>query len=144
MESPLAAYCCSKGVLYLDYYDVYLNQEIVGGVNVTEEGLYYRISCRCTLDEGIYRLIAYFENTSVQIGVCVPQGSDYILEKKIPIKQLNKEIKAFQIISKDTVSGQLIPISDDKPFEGIQELEHARFEEYNDCLCIRIMSQSGC
>ena len=56
----------------------------VGTVSVQISGLYADIVCRCTLpDNKIYRLYTVCNGEKINIGVLVPEGSEFVLRKKL-------------------------------------------------------------
>ena len=69
----------------LQNYDVTYDGQTVGRVKLEREGLYYRLSCRCRVqDRELHRLYAGRE----KLGVLIPEGGDLVLETKVAAKRL--------------------------------------------------------
>ena len=97
-------------------FDVTLEGQSVGAVEVKREGLYCRISCRCRMvDQEVHRLYAGGE----KIGVLIPEYGKLTLETRVAAKRL-KPGCAF------TLDGQaeiFIPI---RPGEAFGHLDQVR------------------
>ena len=66
-------------------FDVTLNGQATGTVEVKREGLYCRIVCRCRMvDGGIHRLYAGDE----KIGVLIPENGELTLETRVAAKRI--------------------------------------------------------
>lgn len=126
------------------YYDVYLDQRVVGKAEVEEEGLYYRIRCQCELHgEEIYKLMISTGAEPVLIGVCAPQGRFFGLDRKIPIKRVGKEIRMFYVVLREEETcGIFVPLSADRPFDAMENLCNARFR-IRDGVPGLVISQQG-
>jgi len=100
-------------------YEVTHNGQVVGRVDVSREGLYYRILCRCKMDgNDIHRLYADGE----KIGVLIPENGDLVLNTKIAVKRL-KPGCAFSL---DENMGMFIPICPGKPFAHLDKLRQGK------------------
>ena len=54
-----------------------------------KQGLYCRMQCRCQLPgDDIYRLKMLQGKESIHIGVLVPEGDGFLLDKRIPAKRI--------------------------------------------------------
>ena len=70
-------------------YAVMYRGEQVGKLQMQKQGLYCRIQCRCQLPgDDIYRLKMLAGEDSTHIGVLVPEGDGFLLDKKIPTKRI--------------------------------------------------------
>lgn len=70
-------------------YAVMYRGEQVGKLQMQKQGLYCRIQCRCQLPgDDIYRLKMLTGDDSTHIGVLVPEGDGFLLDKKIPAKRI--------------------------------------------------------
>ena len=97
-------------------YEVTYAGQAVGTVELSREGLYYRIICRCRVsDSEIHRLYADGE----KIGVLIPDGGELVLNTKVAAKRL-KEGCTFSL---DENSKQFIPI---RPGEAFAHLDKVR------------------
>ena len=69
----------------MDEFELKIGDEIVGHVCVRYEGLYCHISCSCRLTGAIiYRLTAVVGTETVNIGICIPKGKYFYVEKRLP------------------------------------------------------------
>ena len=71
------------GVLLLEgEHIVCLGKQTAGSVQVLRKGLYYRILCRCHLPgDVVCRLVAKLGEREEYIGIPVPEGDVFLLEK---------------------------------------------------------------
>lgn len=103
----------------LQNYDVTYDGQTVGRVELEREGLYYRLSCRCRVnDRGIHRLYAAGE----RIGVLIPDGGELVLETKVAAKRL-KEGGGFSLEEKRET---FIPIHPGEAFGHLGKLRLAK------------------
>lgn len=83
-------------------YDIKFDDSPVGKAQMEKQGLYMLFSCRCRLpDTGIYRIHAVYGDKREDLGICVPMGELFGMDKKIPAKQLEAGIPTFELIPKD-------------------------------------------
>ncbi len=108
--------------------DVWLDGEIAGSVCVTKEGLYTRFFCRCKLPDGqIYRLFVFCDGRGTDLGICVPQGEYYVVNKMVPSRQTGDGEMCFQVLSAaDKPKDKVIPVLCNEPFLLISQLERMR------------------
>lgn len=65
-------------------YEIYFQAEPRGAIRLEPEGLYYRLSGRCTEPgPGIWRLWACFGEESRLVGVCSPGDEGLQIEKRV-------------------------------------------------------------
>ena len=103
----------------LQNYDVTFDGQSVGRVELEREGLYYRLSCRCRVqDNEIHRLYVGRE----KLGVLIPQGGELVLETKVAAKRL----KEGCVFSLDETRGTFIPIHPGEAFGHLGKLRLAK------------------
>ena len=121
------------GVILEGNYEVFFGRNAVGKVQVIRQGLYYRFICRCKLpEEGIYRLCVLCGKTQTNLGVVVPEGTGFGLDKVIPVKRLEKGKPEFFLAPRhEPVSGMFVPISPEEPFYYIAKLKDSFLEYQN-------------
>ncbi len=114
-------------------YKIMLGDCCAGTAQVSREGLYYRIQCRCQLSgEVMYKIMASFGETQIDLGICVPKGDKFVLEKRIPAKQIGEGHIEFSLVPRHlSVQGLFIPIRAEEPFAYLQHLENAYLEARN-------------
>lgn len=122
-------------VIHLEHmYSVLLGPQHAGKVMVQRNGLYYHFNCSCDLPaDNIYRLIVTCDSKQENLGVLVPHGNRFTLEKKIPAKRIGAGDMTFKVIpKKETHSGTFMPISPEEPFAYISRLKQAFFLLQNE------------
>lgn len=99
-------------------YAVSIANEPVGKVCVTRQGLYYRFQCYCKLSGNVvYRLVVSYGSDSVNIGVLVPDGSAFCLDKKLPTKYFTENEPKFMLIPhRETSERVFAEIYPEEPF----------------------------
>lgn len=114
-------------------YDVYFGRQAVGTLQVRRQGLYYRVRCRCSLPgDAVCRLIFRTGEREESLGVPVPEGGVYVLEKMVPIKRFGEERPEFFLTSgRETRRGIFVPLCPEEPFRYIERLKDAYLEERN-------------
>ena len=112
-------------------YEVTFGNKTVGKVQVLQQGLYVRVICRCMIPgDQICKLYAVFDDKKENLGVLIPEGSGFLLDKRIPAKRLQKGDIRF-VLSAGTQlprSGEFIPIYPEEPFRYIDRLKTAFLE----------------
>lgn len=111
----------------VENYEVYMGKTAVGKVQVTREGLYYHFVCRCRLDgDNVRKLSVKCGDVVQKLGVLVPVGDGFGLEKRIPVKHIGVGVFSFLISPcHNGVSEMFIPLSPEEPFAYIERLEDA-------------------
>jgi len=114
-------------------YDVLLGGQPVGKVMAERSGLYWLFSCRCRLSgEIMYKLSVTCGDVTENLGVLVPDGKDFCLKTKLPAKRLGAGEMKFQVLPRHKeLAGKFIPLSPQKPFAYLTELENAFLEVRN-------------
>ena len=83
-------------------YDVMFESAAVGSAQVKKEGLYYCFSCRCCLpDTGLYRIHVIFSDKREDLGICVPMGNAFGMDKKLSAKHMGAGEPVFELLPKD-------------------------------------------
>lgn len=108
------------------YHEVYLGDKPAGKLRIERDGLYYRIVCHCYVPEDtVYRLFAVMDSHRENLGVVVPEGDGYFLERKIPVKRLNHDA-VFSLSARSVQdTDKFVPIYPEEPFSYIVHLENA-------------------
>lgn len=111
------------------HYDISWSGKTVGQACVTQEGLYYCFRCRCEINnKGICRLQLLHCNGTADLGILVPETHDFVLNKKLPIKQIGEGEWRFILIDPtDNDKHDFIEIRDDHPFAFLSQLQNMRF-----------------
>lgn len=126
--TPPCCIICSMGVFSMKEYDVVFDGNAVGKVLVRCEGLYTRIQCTCRLpDDRFYRLLMICGEQTTDLGILVPEQSQFSVNKCIKSKYLADGAKLFKIVpASHDVSNSFIPVSSQMPFPYISALERAK------------------
>ena len=124
-------------------YDIYRGQEKIGKAEVKQEGLYYRFRCVCDLSgEVIYRITVSCGESTENLGIPIPSGDSFYLEKKIPVSHFSGQGVIFRAMPRHPqVPDMWIPIKPEQPFEYIDRLENAVAEQRNGEMGILIPSE---
>ena len=139
-------------------YDIVYEGKPVGTAQVEKQGLYCTFSCRCRLpEEGFYRIHAVYADKREDLGICVPLGADFGMDKKISIKRLGEGKPSFELLPKDwqpepvvqepesqieemptveepiveteePIGAMFVPVTEEEPFPYLEQLEHAVLE----------------
>lgn len=114
-------------------YEVTFGQQTVGKVQVLRQGLYYRFICRCRLTgDVVLRLAVLCGDRQENLGVVVPMGDGFGLDKKVPVKHLGEgEMKFYLVPRHDRVLGKFVPIYPEEPFRYIARLKDAFLAKQN-------------
>lgn len=106
-------------------YEIFFGKDKVGKVQVLREGLYYRFICRCRLTgDVVCRLAVRCGEKQENLGVVVPMGDGFGLDKKLPVKRLGEgEMEFFLGPKHDRVMGKFVPIRPEEPFAYISRLK---------------------
>ena len=112
----------------------------VGKATVQQQGLYYRISCRCRLPrEGMHRLLVVCNEKQEDLGTLVPIDDVFGLEKRIPVKRLGEGSPQFQLIAKGNPgTRKFAPVYPEEPFTYMSRLKEAYLERRDGQLGIVI------
>ena len=113
-------------------------EQTVGKAEVSAQGLYYRISCRCQISDGeVCRLVAYWQDGWVSLGIMIPEGDGLCLHKKIPQKNIPaKEIRFLLIPAKQDPEAVLFPpkqvVSDEEASPVGTQVEQQNVDSVTD------------
>ena len=112
-------------------YGVFFGDKSVGTAQVTEQGLYYHVVCRCSLSgEVMYRLEVSCEEKRENLGVLVPGESGFGLDTRFPISRVGRGELSFRLLPRhDPLQGRLfVPITPEEPFAYLSRLKDAFLE----------------
>ena len=123
-----------------EYYSITQNGNPVGKMAVSVQGLYYRFTGRCTLSrEEIFRVEVTCGDRRESLGVLVPSGEEFVVDTRLPVKQLGEGELRFTVAPKrQEITGQFVPILDEEPFAYITRLKESFLEVRNGQPGIRI------
>lgn len=125
--------------------DIMLDSEVVGKGAVEREGLYYRFICRCRLrGEQMYRLVAFCEDSQVDLGLCVPCQGGFGLEKRVPVKKLGSGVIRIRAVPRiKEADNMFIPLDQEAPFPYLDRLNEANLQIRDGITGIVIPQESG-
>ena len=112
-------------------YGVYFGDKSVGKAQVTEQGLYYHVVCRCSLSgEVMYRLEVSCGEKRENLGVLVPGENGFGLDTRFPISRVGRGVLSFCLLPRhDPLQGsQFVPITPEEPFAYLSRLKDAFLE----------------
>lgn len=121
-------------------YEVCYGDAVCGKVQLLRQGLYFRVICRCRYPGNqVLRLYALRDRNREMIGVVIPEGDGYVLDKKIPAKRLGSGTVRFLLSSGMGVpQGTFVPICPEEPFAYIERLKDAFLASEQGRVGIRI------
>lgn len=71
-------------------WSVYREDEIVGQCHFVSQGLYWRVTCQCVQDsKAVSRLVLLDKDTPTSLGILIPQGGMWTLERRLAKKHLS-------------------------------------------------------
>ncbi len=121
-------------------YAVYFGKEQVGKVQVLRQGLYYRFSCRCRLSGNVmYRLWIRCSSYRESLGIIIPMGEGFGLDRKIPVKRIGEGVPEFCLLpQRESIPQTFVSLSVDEPFEYLSQLKSAYLTRKNGQVGISI------
>lgn len=125
-------------------YDVVKNGRVVGWASVTQEGLYNCIYCSCRFStKGLTRIYMGQDGNQVDLGICVPDGQEMVIKKKIAHKNIQNIERIFRVVSAgDSGSSFHIPVCESMPLPDISGLQNAKLTYAGNILYFEITDQS--
>ena len=108
-------------------YEIRMGNNVVGRATVEKQGLYYRFFCRCKITgEGMRRIVVSCGEIREDLGICIPMGDGFGLEKKVPCKRFGAQTPDFQLLPKyPGMRGKFVPVYPDEPFAYMSRLKEA-------------------
>ena len=115
-------------------FDILMGGERVGMARVIRQGLYYCFSCRCNITgEVICRVSVSCGNRTENLGVLVPVGTEFGLEKRVAVKKLGRGVFRFRAAPKHgSEMESFVPVYPDEPFSYLTRLQNAFLEVRKD------------
>lgn len=110
-----------------EVYEVYYGGTPAGKIQLLRQGLYVRLICRCQLPtQEVCRLFVDFGDRRESLGVVVPEGDGFLLDKKIPAKRLREGSLRFVLSAGGgKKQGGYDPIWPEEPYWYIHRLKNA-------------------
>lgn len=117
----------------MDTYQITMRDKPVGKAQVSREGLYYRIRCRCDLSgETVCRILVRCGSREENLGILVPQDGAFALETRIPVKKIGEGMLAFSVVPRHRApEAGFISLSPEEPFRYITRLKDAYLIKHN-------------
>jgi len=114
-------------------YEIRLGAEPVGEAVVEKQGLYYRFSCRCRVNGAtMQRVMVACGEKKVDLGICVPMGDLFGVDKKVPCKQLGEGKPEFFLTPRPSShGGKFVPVYPEEPYAYMSKLKDAFLEIRN-------------
>lgn len=111
-------------------YGVFHGTDQVGKVRLEKQGLYYCLSCRCAMKEGMYHLIVSDAEHREDLGTLLHLGDGFGLDTRFPVKRLGEGQLHFGLYAK-RAGGIFVPIRPEEPFGYIDRLKNTFLEIQN-------------
>lgn len=108
-------------------YEIKQGGQTVGQAEVTRQGLYYRIICRCSLSGAVIcKVVAVWKDRREDLGVLVPDGTKFVLSFRMPVKRAGEGQPEFQLLPKHvSMDDNFVPVRAEEPFAYLSRLENA-------------------
>ena len=117
-------------------YEILEEGRSVGTVSVFQCGLYYRFLCHCGAP---HRITVSCGGKNTELGLCVPTGTGFGIDTRIPAKKIgNGELAFFAQVEKSGKEEIFFPVSGLEPCTCIEKLRYARIAEKNGQLGVLI------
>ena len=97
-------------------YKVYCDGMAAGSAVVSRSGLYYIIQARCDLPQNVHRLLAIWQDKSLDLGIFVPSKEGFRLKKSIVCKYTGQGSLRFEAVAMDNRKPQRVRAETDAPF----------------------------
>jgi len=109
-------------------YPIWNKEQKIGVACLSESGLYAEIVCTFRFPENKFlRICMQYADRCIDLGLCVREGEEFVVRKKIPVKQLGAGEPVFRITENSFASDRgKYPISDGIPFAEINKLRHGK------------------
>lgn len=123
-------------------YDIFLGGEKIGKAEVRRKGLYYQFRCCCDLTGAVICRIKVRCGERVEnLGVPIPGGDAFYLEKQLPVSHFTKkEMHFFLEPRHPPVQDKWVPVKPDEPFGYVKEMKNAVLEIRDGVMGVRIRS----
>ena len=115
------------GVYMVGKYDVTQGGQVIGSVAVTQQGLYYRIACRCSLSGAVIcKLAVFWKDRKVDLGIRGPEKDAFALSTRLAVKLAGEGTPEFRVLPKhEPMDAKFTPLRADEPFAYLSQLENA-------------------
>ena len=115
----------------LETKKITMDGRVVGRAEINIEGMYYVIRCFCTLQDPQLRTVLLSQGEStMEIGVCVPQRTGANLVKRIRKDAFNMDNVCFSLALPDAIStNDEIVLQPGMPINHIDKLDSMVFQE---------------
>ena len=110
-------------------YPIYKGEQLLGKVQLLQEGLYYKLCCRCrSPGEQMYRLTVTCGGKKENLGILAPMGDGFGLDRRIPVRHLGEGSMEFSVApAHGSVAERFVPLSPSEPFSYLDQLKNAFF-----------------
>ena len=127
-------------------YDILLGGAAIGQVQVIEQGLYWQFQCRCRLSGTVfYQITVTSEGQTVKLGIPVPECGWFVLNTRIPKKQLKNGPFCFHAVPRHSELKGFIPVKPEEPFAYLARIKDAYLAVRNGQvgIVLRDVKESG-
>ncbi|MBE6976711.1 MAG: hypothetical protein E7439_05920 [Ruminococcaceae bacterium] len=125
-------------------YEIQMGGQAVGKARVTRQGLYYHFDCRCRLSgQVICRLVAQSGDKTENLGIPVPCGKEFVLQKLVAAGKLGNGCLEIRVVPKGVaLDSSFIPLKPEEPFAYIARLKNACLQRKNGQLGILLREET--
>ena len=98
-------------------YPITFQNQTVGRAILSQYGLYYKIYCVCRFEQKQkYHIYVDSCDRSLDLGICVPEGDRFVLNRLIPMKKLGQGSFCFRAT---LAMDHFYPVSEALPIEQL-------------------------
>ena len=109
-------------------FSVSFQDQPIGTVHLSRDGLYLVISCRCELPEDDFFSLRMETDTEIlDLGLVYPVGSGFGLDTRVSARKMGQGNWRF-LLRKRAEQRQCIPTENELPLSCLLRLEHCRYE----------------
>lgn len=115
-------------------HEIRFGDSPVGKAQVTREGLYYHVVCRCSLSgQMMYRLEVSNGERKVDLGILVPEETGFGLETRFPVRRIGEGALSFRVRPRHGgLEGRtFVPLAPEEPFAYLERLKESFLEIQN-------------
>ena len=108
-------------------YPIHYIDKCVGTAEVIQEGLFYKIYCQCQpwCNKRCRICVRTFEKNE-DLGICVSNGGNLTLTKRIPIKQIGNKLAFSAVVDNNEEQTFFVQLERDLPFTYFERIDSAK------------------
>ena len=122
-------------------YPIMLGDQHVGEAEVFRQGMFYRISCRCSAAEALGKRLTVQGDKEADLGLCVPMEGGVGLNTGIAVKHVGEGPLCFDL-TVEASAGKFIPVRADAPFDKLDQILNSVLAIRGECIGVLLDQRS--